>query len=730
VPGPIGASARLAPIALSVLLALPPPSARAADDATQPPVRALDKVEVIATPPADDRRESTTTRIVVPHDEIVRYGDTSLSDVLKRLPGVTIEGAPGRNGAVIRLCGLGNGYTQVLVNGEPVPPEFSIDSLQPSQIERIEILRAPTADLGARGITGTINIILRKSAAAARRNVKLTGGLEGSQPLYAVDADLADRFETWSWTLAAAASRDEHHAPSLAEQHGIDAFGNTDLLWITPQDERYRIERVGLTPRLAWKPNDGDTATLDSFFRFQRVEGTFNEATTTLVGAPPTFAADVLPYRFDTTTARPRLDWVHRWQDGSSLDLKTGISYDRRDGLAYFRAFDPGGTFVLDRSVTSRATNVGATAAGKYLTPIVEGHALALGIDTEYTQRDERRYQVDAAPGDGLIGVIDEAYRSRLTRAALYAQDEWNITPRWSAYWGLRYETLDTRTSGNVIAPVGNRSGVLSPMLQTLWKSGDGKGDQFRASLARTYKPPTTFQLTPRRYIANNNTATTPDFQGNPELRPELAWGLDVAWEHYFARDALVSVSAYVRRIDDVILTRLANVDGTWITFPANRGVADVQGIEAEVKVNLRTFRKSAPDVSLRANVAANRSRVEDVPGPDNRLDRQVPWSANAGFDWVLDGMPLTLGANFSYQGGGRVRTSFTEAEALPYRRVLDAYALWKFDRTTSLRLSVADLLAQDRVNWKSHFDETGELRLTTTSPTRTVVRVALEFAL
>ena len=46
------------------------------------------------------------------------------------------------------------------------------------------------------------------------------------------------------------------------------------------------------------------------------------------------------------------------------------------------------------------------------------------------------------------------------------------------------------------------------------------------------YWAPNTFDLIPRRFIANNNTATTPDFEGNPNLKPELAWGADVACEH------------------------------------------------------------------------------------------------------------------------------------------------------------------------------------------------------
>src|SRR6476659_9247950 len=125
-------------------------------------VQRLAPVQITGGRPDDvqERRNSTTAKIIVGREEIDRFGDSTLGDVLKRLPGVTIQGRPGRGGA-IRLRGLGNGYTQILLDGERVPPGFSLDSLTPDQIERIEILRAPTAETGARAIAGTINIITR-----------------------------------------------------------------------------------------------------------------------------------------------------------------------------------------------------------------------------------------------------------------------------------------------------------------------------------------------------------------------------------------------------------------------------------------------------------------------------------------------------------------------------------------------------------------------------------------
>ena len=130
----------------------------------------LAPVKITGSRPDDvqERRQSTAAKIIIGREEIDRFGDSTLGDVLKRLPGVTIQGRPGRGGA-IRLRGLGSGYTQILLDGERVPPGFSLDSITPDQIERIEILRAPTAETGARAIAGTINIITRERLHQARQ---------------------------------------------------------------------------------------------------------------------------------------------------------------------------------------------------------------------------------------------------------------------------------------------------------------------------------------------------------------------------------------------------------------------------------------------------------------------------------------------------------------------------------------------------------------------------------
>ena len=719
-------ASRIALLALS----LASPAVHADDAATsaQSPPRARGKahkqeeIDVNAPKGYDERRESTPAKIVVTHEEIDRFGDPTLGDVLKRLPGVTVTAGGG-----IALRGLGSGYTQVLLDGQPVPPGFTLESLSPGMIERIEIYRAPTAEFSAQAIAGTINIVLRKAVSHATHAAKLNYGVTNGRSNVNVDAQVGDRAGPLAYTVTGNVGHNEYRDRSFVELVGADASGAPDLVQLTPQTANGRFDWVSVAPRLDWTFDPGHTLGSDSFLRNSRWEGRFHEAVETPLGEPPTFPRSDLFIHDHTTLAKTSLAWARPFAEGAKLETRLTLAYNRRHGEVRWEAYDESGVRILDRGVHSLASDDNVTSTGKYTAPFMPAHAISVGWDGQFSRRAEERVQNDITFTGLPATDIDETYDARVRRLALYAQDEWEFAPRASTYLGLRWEGLDTRDVGNAVSEVRNRSSVFSPIVQGLWKlPGKGK-DQVRVALARTYRAPTTLELIPRRYIANNNSATSPDAQGNPDLRPEIAWGLDAAYEHYFAGGGSFSASAYARRIDDVMVHELFLANGIWISRPANGGRAATHGIEADAKLPLRSFFPKAPAIEAHFNFARNWSSVDSVPGPNNRLAQQVPLTANAGLDWQLDGPPLRLGGNFTFQSGGFVRISQTQSSYTSVRRVLDLYALWKFTPKVQLRVTAANLLAQDAVAIASYFDPGGRLDQATTAGAYRSVRALLE---
>jgi len=663
----------------------------------------MQKVEVRANAESyDPRRDDTATRIVVGQEEIAKYGDTNVADVLKRVPGITVSSPNGRN-AEIRMRGLGAGYTQILINGERAPNGFTLDSLSPDVIERIEVLRAASAEFSTQSVAGTVNIVLKKTARSGQREFKLgaRAGSGFSGPTASIQ--LSDKLGKMSYSIAGSVMAEQMKRESISDEHGVDLTGRPALTRRTLGNENGRVNVYNFAPRLNWALEGGDTLTSQSFVNSVRYRNGSHELTSTSLGAASLYPVLDTWVRSDNDVVRTELNWVHKMADGAKLDVKASLiggqnTTDNR------RTTPAGAARPIDNLVHLEAEEVGATTVGKYSKTIMAGHNLGMGWDAGYSKREDSREETEA--GRLLFPALPngETSDSRVARLALYAQDEWNLTPRWSVYLGARWEGIRTTTTGNTFTVGRSSSRVWSPVMQTLFKIPDTKGDQLRFAVTRTYRAPSFQQLIPRRQTSIDNRSTDPDFAGNPDLKPELALGFDASYEHYWAEGAMFSISGSMRRIDDY--TRyLVNFDGArWVAMPMNAGRATTRGLELETKFPLKALMKDGPAIDLRASVSANWSRVDGVPGPDNRLDGQAPLSANLGIDYKR--ADFSTGASFAYKQGATVRVSERQTSFLVARRDLEAYALYKFNPKQQLRVALSNLLGQDFVNRGSFVED------------------------
>ncbi|WP_051293836.1 TonB-dependent receptor plug domain-containing protein [Pseudoduganella violaceinigra] len=714
-------------IALPFLLIVQALHSAYADD--QPAAdKVTPKVEIKGSAAMDIRRNDTATKIVVTQEEILKNGDTSIGEVLKRLPGITLDGVQGRGGN-IRMRGLGSGYTSIMLNGEPAPPGFSLDSLTPDMIERIEVMRAATAEYSTQAIAGGINIVLKRAISTAQTEIKAGIQSENGHPGTSLNMQMSDRKGPWSYSIGGGMIYSDIDRPSRVI---TEASGSSPLLRHAEDTSEGSFRNFNLAPRINYAIKPGDVITSQSFLAVNRFRAHNTEQVTTLFGEEPMFSGLNQDIKADFELFRTDLSWARPLADGAKLDMKAGINYNHRNVEA--PNVQTGTLFERTRAITSESTDKGFTTTGKYSSPLVPGHALATGWDIGYSKRDEDRIQREQylrAPAGLLPQNLDEIYSADVTRLAAYAQDEWNVTDRWSVYFGLRWEGVNVKSTGSDYGSIDNNSSVLSPLFQTMYKLGEKKKDQVRFGLTRTYKAPGVGDLIPRRFTSNNNSSTSPDSMGNPNLKPELAWGLDLAFEHYLSEGGgLLSASTYARRIEDITRRRVDLIDGVWVSRPVNAGTANTYGVELEAKLPLRAIMKDAPGVEMRANLTRSWSKLDTVPGPHNRLDQQVPVSGTVGADWKLDKLPLTLGGSYSYQGGGEVRISDRQYAYSVPKRALDVYGLWKFSPKTQLRVSASNILHQDNVAQSSYIEATAMRSDTTITPTSTQFRAMLEMKL
>ena len=689
---------KLIPFALATLSVAA--SAAAQQEPSKPADKLIPQVTIGGARQDDmtERRNSTAGKQVYGREELDRNGDSNIGDVLKRLPGVTIGGRAGRGGEV-KMRGLGSGYTQVLVNGERPPAGFSMESLAPDQVERIEVMRGPVAEHSTRAIAGTINIVLRDGYQMRDIQVKAGDRIEQGRHSPELSVTAPGKTGALSYTLSASFNYNRLHDSTRTHNTETDATGDLLKEQFLDSESSGNTKGLHLTPRLSYKFENGDTLNFQAFLIHQQMRSAAQAKLAQPAGsAPPEYNFAQQSSDGDVTFLRGFGNWVHRLQGASKLDVKFGFGLGKRSNDSLRYQYDGQGV-LLDRFTdTDDTRDKSINTGGKYSSPLGAGHLLAAGWELEASHREEVRVSLDKN-GAAQFADSGDNLTADTRRAALYAQDEWEITPQWSAYAGARWEGIRT-TSDRSTGTVSNTSKVFSPLLHAVWKIPGHEKDQVRASLTKSYKSPNVQDLIAAPFLSRLNSATSPDRTGNPNLKPELATGLDLAYEHYLGRNGILSVSGFVRDIDNLIRRELTqqqtDLGLRWISSPANVGHARTSGIELEAKFALAELMNNAPQVDFRSNYSRFWSRVDGVPGPDNRLDQQARQTANLGMDYRLKDIPLTLGAGYNWTPAVRTRTSDKQVVETSRKRVLDMVALWRFDARTQIRISANNVLAED----------------------------------
>jgi len=656
------------------------------------------------------RANDTAARITVNRAEILQYGDSSVLDVLKRLPGVSVaDGAP-------RMRGMGAGYTQLLLNGERPPAGFSLEQLAPEMIEKIEVIRTAMAEYSTQAIAGTINIVLRKSVPRPSQELRAALGGAPSQFSGRIAPSLSGKDEQFSYTAGGALNGSDVHRSEHDEFTRHDAGGVPLALRSGDIAIRDFFRAANANGRMNWTLSPGRTVSWQVFAQAFVFRVGNSGATAALLG--PAYPYADFQYRRWERLANLRNEgsWSLRGEDGARLD--TSFTLDLTDTLSkrWGRGANASAQPTLARYYLNTPDTQRAGWTGKYAWPARGGHTVTAGWDLSFSQLRNHEYQQED-PG-AADGNFDRYLRARVTRFAFYAQDEWEASPQLSLYTGLRYETARTRTNGSDFVGAASHANVASPLLQALYKLLGEEKRQLRAALTRTFKAPGTEQLAPRSFRSVDNSAVQPDRSGNPALRPEIARGLDLAFEQYGKDGELFSLSAGTRRIDDVILTINEFNGARWISAPRNSGAARTHSLEMEWKAPAGAWKYAL-------SVGRHWSEVKGVPDPGNRLARQSPWTGNAGLDYRAG--PWSAGASATLATNGWSRASATQWTYGGVRRTLEAYAARRSAGGGQWRLTLANLLHPDVLDATRYADAEGSTQTSSRAPSRANVRLSYE---
>lgn len=653
----------------------------------------IQRVEIVARQGSTElRRAASFAKQIYGREELDRYGDTNALDVMRRLPGVNVDsGGP-------RMRGLGSGYTQILINGDPAPPGFNLDQLSPSQIERIEVIKAATAEQSSQAVAGSINVILKETSRRSLSSLRLGLASGKDRPLGNVNYSISESAGPFNMSLPISVFEWNREIRNTVDRKMAGSDGQTAI-----SEQLGKINSWGwgynFAPRFNYKVSDEQTIALATFFQ----KGYWNnrtDYTNRAVLGNPIFDDNAIQDGY-WENRRGNLTWINRFSEDQRIEIKAGVQQSRSAfDLRNLRA----GATQLQTAGSNQDDAI--TQAGKYSQLLGSAHTLTAGWDLENRERLERRTTTNGAGMALLPSFEGQAFEAQMRRQAYYIQDEWEISPQWQLNLGLRNERIASE-SKNAALPVSNVSSVLSPLAHVTYKFDPKRRDMVRASLTRSYKAAGLNALLARPVVnsayANTNQTNTylaPDRIGNPSLSPELATGLDIAYENYLSNDGIFSVGVFHRNLTNVVrnLTELRSVPWAaaprWITQPQNFSDAVTSGLEFELRGRasdlMPQLMGNAKALNIRSSLSFYRSSIAALSGPNNRLDGQQPWSANLGFDQRISGLPLSVGGNLSITPGYDTRQTAEQSFKRSSTKGIDLFAMMPLSPSMSIRAAAS----------------------------------------
>jgi outer membrane receptor for ferrienterochelin and colicins len=650
------------------------------------------KVHIVGTQTdTEARRDFVAGTIIISRKRIEESGVRSVEELLKREPAVTV-----RDGR-ISLLNL-PGYTQILLDGQAAPAGRSPTDLDVIHVEQIEIIKSSAAQYGPFGIAGTINIVTRKTVrkTSTALNAGAQAGDRGAANL-AVSHDQSTAGSRLKYSLRLSAMRNNVRRKSRMRQTlSQDGAGELEQ-WLAVVSEDSHMPIVAVSGNVTWQSVKAGTVTLSPEIYKMGGGGVQTEFREWESGS--------------TLNVKDRDDVT---SESFSLPLKwtikpTGKSYLELIARAYVSRFDTKGTRIdtvsgTDSDIRTRVERHKANTNKldlDYRVSLDGGHAIRAGVSLLRAKTDGGHDHRINGSQDAALNALGIYRLLRSEQQRLYLQDEWRISESLAGKIGVSgaQNSIDAREGARL---AGARFRMWSPSLHLSEKLGGDDKQQLRISLARSFKAPSDQELTQRPEInplapclgsgvCPANTIDTADTSGNLQLRPERGLGLNLSYEHGIGDDSQFTIEVFTRQIEGKLGKQILLENVPWaavqryVSRPTNLGNARSTGINFEMELALRDLAKAAPKATVRGSVGLARSRISNLPGPDNYLDKQTPWTAKLGGSYGMKTAPIKFDMDANWGPGQWTRTSLSERAYEPRILELDASMSWSINKDSRL---------------------------------------------
>jgi len=646
------------------------------------------------------RKQSAVATIIIGEQEIERFGDATVGDVLKRLPGMGFTGPAG----VVkdaRIRGLEKGYTLFLINGEPIPTakkdrQLQVDRIPADMIERIEIIRSPSASMASEGIGGAINIVLKETAINATR-LRTAAGKNGSM-------DVGDALFQWSrrigdLDIALGLSHTVGAEDVVEDKDTLNAAGAVTQKEHKPKPVK-KTETL-LLPSVTWH-NGADRLVVNAFLS----KGTEDKIETSSV----TSAANVYTKGVGKTENKDdavtrlglRYDGKTEW---GSWQAKAGVQQAKEDKVAT-NLENNAARVVTKTTLETELLKEKNHYVGLNGTRAFGDHEIKGGIELSDTRFSGAKTKFENAVNKT---VASDQHQVDDDKKIAYVQDQWALAKNHTLTSGLRWERTDRRSTDAKGKSAETDFGHLSPSLHYRWEVR--KNTNLRTSWSQTAKLPKFDQVSPF-LTSNAGTISSPDTVGNPALRPERAKGWDLGVEHFFeGHRAVVGANLYNRDVKDYIQKTTRLEGSRYVTRPQNVSQARFWGLELDARLPIA--QKGGHQWTLTANHAELRGWVKNAANAaTGDVKDMPPRITSLGVEWAHSPSKWSVGTHVTHQPAFSTRglndDSVDEFKSRNASTMLDVYITKAVSPLAEFRLVAKNLLSVKKTERTTKYASTG----------------------
>ena len=521
--------------------------------AQSPGFQTTDELIVYGTVVTRNRSETVAPVLSYDLEYFQRFEPISAGDALKRVPGVSFSSDVLEYDRM-QLRGLPAIYAQVQINGQLMTGGgndrvFAVDRIPAELIDSVEIIRSPSADVSSEQIAGAANIQLKKAGTIKGGWVRGSAfGVEGDELRGAGSVGYGDTIGDTSYLFSLDVQ--QRMNPKVKSARVFEFDPDRELDAIVDQDDTRDGTDYSFNGEIAQKLGDGLLRLYGFYVYTDREETEFTQS------------FDVDDGRRDAlTVVDNQLEDIQQQNLSIVGDYRVPVGTDEAQVLFGYNLFrddldtnedsfdveDDETELTFETVDTKDQDWFGTLAYTANLNNLV---SVKFGIDGRIKTRDFSETILSGEPGDveeveGLIGSFDIEER----RADPYVKANWNILSNLTVETGVRYEMTDRTISGTDFDSESTDFNELNPSAHIRY--GLTETTMLRFSVARTVLRPAFDQLTPALLIEEptDRFAT----EGNPNLGPETAWGIDVGFDQRIGERGVLGFNFFNRDIRDKI---------------------------------------------------------------------------------------------------------------------------------------------------------------------------------